>query len=84
MSTPRHSIKPRRYRLVPPLVVISMLLAGCAANGGRSDDYLATHGYWYHDGNHEGGSSGSASPQAKYNAIHGTWLWPPEDVDIPN
>jgi len=61
-----------------------MLLAGCAANDRPSDEYLAAHGYWYHDGNHEDGASGSASPQAQYNAIHGTWLWPPTEVDIPN
>jgi hypothetical protein len=66
------------------VIAIGMLLEGCAVSERPSNEYLAAHGYWYHDGNHEGGSSGSASPQARSNAIHGTWLWPPAEVDIPN
>ena len=65
-------------------VAAGILLAGCAANARPSDEELAAHGYWYHDANHTDGSSGQASPQAIYNATHGTWLWPPADVDIPN
>ncbi|MGC1411597.1 MAG: hypothetical protein WA864_21935 [Acetobacteraceae bacterium] len=39
-------------------------------------------GYRYHDANHPDGVKG-ASPQAIYNAAHGTWLWPPQDADVP-
>jgi hypothetical protein len=58
-----------------------MILAGCAANPGASwdaDEGQANviHGYWYHDGTHPNWVSQS-SPQAEYNATHGTWLWPP-------
>jgi hypothetical protein len=60
------------------------LLAGCAAEARPSDEELARVGYWYHDANHQGGGSGQASPQAIYNAIHGTWLWPPLENDIPS
>ena len=66
----------------PHLVSITVtcaLLAGCAADGRPPDAYLAQHGFWYHDGNHQDGASGSASPQAIYNATHGTWLWPPAE-----
>jgi hypothetical protein len=67
----------------PLLLIITAgaLLAGCTR---PSDEYLATHGYWYHDANHQGGGGGIASPQAIYNATHGTWLWPPAEVDIPD
>ncbi len=65
------------------VVAASTLLAGCAANARPSDQYLALHGYWYHDANHQDGASGQASPQAIYNATHGTWLWPPAENDIP-
>jgi hypothetical protein len=41
------------------------------------------HGYLYHDANHPDGLSPS-SPQADYNASHGTWLWPPAVSDKPN
>ena len=70
--------------MILPVIATGMLLEGCAASDRASDQYLAAHGYWYHDGNHQGGSSGSATPQAKYNAVHGTWLWPPAEVDIPD
>jgi len=66
------------------VVATAALLVGCAADGRPSDQELARQGYWYHDGNHEGGSSGHASPQAIYNATHGIWLWPPAEIDIPN
>lgn len=56
-----------------------ILLAGCAAEPPGTDQELAARGYWYHDSNHYGGSSGHASPQAIYNATHGTWLWPPAE-----
>jgi hypothetical protein len=50
----------------PLLLIITAgaLLAGCTR---PSDEYLATHGYWYHDANHQGGGGGIASPQAIYN-----------------
>jgi hypothetical protein len=32
-----------------PVIAAGMLLAGCAANDRPSDQYLAEHGYWYHD-----------------------------------
>ena len=38
----------------------------------------------YHDANHTNGPSSNASPQAIYNATHGTWLWPPAENDKPN
>jgi hypothetical protein len=65
-------------------VAACILVAGCAAEPPVTDQDLAARGYWYHDGNHMGGSSGHASPQAIYNATHGTWLWPPMEADIPN
>jgi hypothetical protein len=64
-------------------VAAATLLAGCTADARPSDQELARRGYWYHDGNHEGGTSGQASPQAIYNATHGVWLWPPAENDIP-
>ena len=83
-----HSIagntRPRRLRSFLPVVAVGILLGGCAASDPPSDEYLAAHGYWYHDGNHQDGSSGSASPRAKSNAIQGIWLWPPAEVDIPD
>jgi hypothetical protein len=62
------------------VVAAGTLLAGCAADGRPSDQDLALRGYWYHDGNHQGGASGQASPQAIYNATHGVWLWPPAAI----
>ena len=55
----------------PLFCAVAVLLAGCAADAGPRPP-----GYLYHDGNHPGGVVG-ASPQAIYNATHGTWLWPP-------
>ena len=74
----------RRVQSLLPVIAAGMLLAGCAANDRPPEQYLAEHGYWYHDANHEDGASGSASPQAKLNAIHGTWLWPPAELERPN
>ena len=71
-------------RTLLPAIAICTFLAGCAAGDRPSDQYLAEHGYWYHDANHQGGKGGAASPQAIYNATHGTYLWPPAEVDIPN
>jgi hypothetical protein len=65
----------------------ALLLAGCAADSDSrpSDQYLAVHGYWYHDANHPNGGGGQASPQAIYNATHGVWLWPPSQIrDSPD
>jgi len=65
-------------------VAATLLLTGCAAGtDGSYDRDIAKYGYRYHDGNHTGGSS-QASPEAVYNATHGTWLWPPMDADIPS
>jgi hypothetical protein len=57
------------------LCVIGILLTGCVANSGVPAGRAAT-GYVYHDGNHPNDAS-VASPQAVYNATHGTWLWGP-------
>jgi hypothetical protein len=54
----------------------AILSAGCAAGANGSVSDVARTGYLYHDANHPGGAS-LASPQAIYNASHGTWLWPP-------
>ena len=62
------------------LVAAGALLAGCAADTRPSDQYLAVHGYWYHDANHPNGGGGQASQQAINNAVHGTWLWPPATI----
>jgi hypothetical protein len=67
-----------RWRLL--CVAAGILLAGCTER--PTDQELAARGYWYHDANHMGGSSGHASPQAIYNATHGTWLWPPADTNL--
>ena len=62
--------------LVP--VSVALLLAGCAGGAGTTPML----GYQYHDGNHIGGNAPS-SAEARYNAAHGTWLWPPAESDIP-
>jgi hypothetical protein len=69
-----------RWRLL--CVATGILLTGCTAER-PTDQELAARGYWYHDANHMGGSSGHASLQAIYNATHGTWLWPPAENDVP-
>jgi hypothetical protein len=61
------------------LVIVGVLLAGCVTSDRPADQYLALHGYWYHDANHQDGASGQASPQAISNALDGTWLWPPAE-----
>jgi hypothetical protein len=66
----------------PLLFAVAMLLAGCAAGSGSLPDTGAPRGYLYHDANHPNDVN-NASPQAIYNASHGTWLWPPETVDWP-
>jgi hypothetical protein len=60
----------------------AILLAGCAAGTDGSVSDVARTGYLYHDANHPGGSS-QASPQAIYNATHGTYLWPPAETGRP-
>jgi len=62
------------------VIALCVLLVGCTANVPPSAQELALRGYWYHDGNHQGGASGQASPQAIYNATHGVWLWPPSEL----
>jgi hypothetical protein len=65
-----------------PFCATGLLLAGCATGPGpavstaAAQDNIAVPGYHYHDGNHPNGVS-QPSPQAIYNATHGTWLWPP-------
>jgi hypothetical protein len=61
----------------------AILLVGCMADGGNHDQPIVP-GYRYHDANHTNVPSGNASPQAIYNATHGTWLWPPAENDKPN
>jgi hypothetical protein len=69
------------------LVAIGILLSGCAANPGVSAGVAAQWpppiGYHYHDGSHPNDVS-QASPQAIYNAAHGTWLWPPDAFGVRN
>ena len=55
-----------------------ILVAGCAPQPEPT-----RLGYQYHDGNHIGGVS-QTSPEAEYNAAHGTWLWPPAESDRPD
>jgi hypothetical protein len=69
------------------LCVLCVLPAGCVQDPDASVDSLSTQngaplGYRYHDANHPDGV-GNASPKAIYNATHGTWLWPPQDADVP-
>jgi hypothetical protein len=71
-----------KTRLIAVLVA-GVLLAGCTAGARPSDRELALRGYWYHDGNHQGGPSEQASPQAIYSATHGVWLWPPAEGGDP-
>jgi len=78
------NIASRHLRALLPILAVGLSLTGCGASQRPSDEYLASHGYWYHDGNHQDGSSGSSSPEAQHNALHGTWLWSPAEVDIPN
>jgi hypothetical protein len=72
-----------------PICAAGILLTGCAAESGPSLSASAgqgnvVHGYMYQDANHPNGLSQS-SPQADYNATHGTWLWPPAAFsDKPN
>jgi hypothetical protein len=78
----RHKL---RHGLVEPIAddAGAILLVGCMADAGNHDQPIVP-GYRYHDANHTNGPSGNASPQAIYNATHGTWLWPPAENDKPN
>jgi hypothetical protein len=58
----------------------AILLAGCTVTPTEDPARL---GYQYHDGIHQSGDA-PASPQALYNAAHGTWLWPPAEFDRPD
>ena len=64
-------------------VAAAISLAGCMADAGDPNQATVS-GYRYHDANHTNLPSGNASPQAIYNATHGTWLWPPAENDKPN
>jgi hypothetical protein len=71
-----------------PFCAAALFVTGCAADSGSSLSASASqgnivHGYLYHDANHPDGINLS-SPQADYNAAHGTWLWPPAASDKPN
>jgi hypothetical protein len=63
-----------------PLLAAAVLLAGCSVDSNPATSVAAqsgVRGYWYHDANHPNDVIGQPSPQAIYNATHGTWLWPP-------
>jgi len=66
-----------------PLCAACAMLTGCAGNFGAPAD--AANGgvrtYAYSDANHPDGIGGQPSPQAIYNANHGTWLWPPASTN---
>jgi hypothetical protein len=69
------------------LCVLCTLAAGCAPGPDASVGRVSAQngeplGYRYHDANHPDGVS-NASPQAIYNATHGTWLWPPQESEVP-
>jgi hypothetical protein len=76
-----------RIRFIAALAILclSVSIAGQSAhaqplvpmNGPEAGQGYAVLGYWYHDGNHYNAVAGQPSPQAIYNATHGTWLWPP-------
>jgi hypothetical protein len=69
-----------------PLLAAGVLLAGCTvywnppASGAAQS---GVHGYSYHDANHFNDVAGQPSPQAIYNATHGTYLWPPSQSSGP-
>ena len=79
-AIPSRIAMPGRYLAC---VAGAILLAGCMADAANHDQSMVP-GYRYHDANHTNGPSGNASPQAIYNATHGTWLWPPAENDKPN
>ena len=70
-----------------PLLAVGVLLTGCTTASNPPTSVAAApsgvHGYWYHDANHPNDLSGQPSPQAIYNAAHGTWLWPPSAASDP-
>ena len=65
-------------------LALGIWLTGCTSDVGASNETAQVPGYRYHDANHTNQPSGVASPQAIYNATHGTWLWPPAENDKPN
>jgi hypothetical protein len=69
------------------LCALCALALGCVPGPGVSVDPASTQndaqpGYRYHDANHPDGVQ-NASPQAVNNAAHGTWLWPPQESEVP-
>lgn len=69
------------------LSLLGILLAGCAAYPSGVPGIEAAQngpqpGYRYHDNTHPNWVS-QPSPQAIYNAQHGTYLWPPNTASWP-
>jgi hypothetical protein len=64
----------------PLLVALALLLAGCTQNVGIAPGIEAAQngpiGYRYYD-NQRPNAVNNPSPEAIYNAQHGTYLWPP-------
>ncbi len=64
----------------PFLFALGLLLVGCAQNAPPAPGIEAAQngpiGYHYYDNQHSNAIN-NPSPQALYNAQHGTWLWPP-------
>jgi hypothetical protein len=76
----RASLPARSAALCLP---VGIFLAGCSTSPALMVQQNMVHGYWYQDPNHPDGVS-QASPQAEYNATHGTWLWPPAQNGMPD
>jgi len=63
----------------PFLCALVFLLAGCAQNATAPGIQAAQNGpigYRYYDNQHPNAVN-NPSPEAIYNAQHGTYLWPP-------
>jgi hypothetical protein len=64
----------------PVLFALGLLLAGCAQTTATAPSIEAAQngpiGYHYYDNQHPNAIN-NPSPEALYNAQHGTWLWPP-------
>jgi hypothetical protein len=63
----------------PFLLALGLLLAGCAQNTAAPNMEASQNtpsGYRYYDNQHPNAIN-NPSPEAIYNAQHGTYLWPP-------